>query len=85
VGWALAGALLAGALVLSYVTLLRFDITLVPIATGTMMAVALLGRGSQRPFPGALPGSILAAVLVGLLAYWWLKALRSVRTSGASA
>ena len=78
-GWALAGVLFAGALVLSYVTLLRFDITLVPVALGTMTAVGVVARGAQRPFPGALPGSILGALLVGLLAYWWLKALRSVR------
>ncbi len=78
-GWALAGALIAGSLVVAYATLLRFDITLVPVALGTMMAVGAVARGVQRPFPGALLGSIVAAVLIGLLAYWWLKALRSFR------
>ena len=80
-GWALAGALIAVALVAAYATLLRFDITLVPIALGTMMAVGVLSRGIQRPFPGALAGSIVAAILIGLVAYWWLKALRSFRHS----
>jgi hypothetical protein len=84
-GWALAGALIAVALVAAYATLLRFDITLVPIALGTMMAVGVLSRGIQRPFPGALTGSILAAIVSGLVAYWWFKALRSFRSSGASA
>ncbi|HEX9368957.1 MAG TPA: hypothetical protein VF921_20170 [Vicinamibacterales bacterium] len=78
-GWALAGGLTAGALVLAYATLLRFDITLVPVALGTMMAAGTLARGAQRPFPGALPGAVLAAMLIALLAYWWLKALRSFR------
>jgi hypothetical protein len=78
-GWALAGALIAFALAAAYATLLRFDITLVPIALGTMMAVGILSRGIQRPFPGALPGSIAAAILIGLVAYWWLNALRSFR------
>lgn len=76
-GWALAGALIAVALAGAYATLLRFDITLVPVALGTMMLVGVLARGAQRPFPGALAGSILAAIVVAALAYWWLKALRS--------
>jgi len=75
-GWALAGALIALALAVAYATLLRFDITLVPIALGTMMAVGVLSRGIQRPFPGALAGSVLAGIVAGLVAYWWLKALR---------
>lgn len=79
-GWALAGALVAAALAAAYATLLRFDITLVPVALGTMMAVGVLARGAQRPFPGALPGSLAAALVVAVLAYYWLKALRSVRS-----
>jgi hypothetical protein len=75
-GWALAGALTAVAFVAIYATLLRFDITLVTAALGTMTAVGALAHG-VRQFPGALPGSIMAAVLIALLAYWWLKALRS--------
>jgi hypothetical protein len=78
-GWALAGAVLAVALVAAYVTLLRFDITLVPVALGTMLVVGAVGRAVQRPFPGALAGSILGAVLIALLAYWWLEALISFR------
>jgi len=83
-GWAVAGGLLAAALIVVYATLLRFDITLVPVALGTMMAAGALVRGAQRPFPGALPGAIRAAFLIALLAYWWLKALRSFRLEAGS-
>ena len=83
-GWAMSGGLIGAALVVAYATLLRFDITLVPAALGTMMAVGALVRGAQRPFPGALPGALLAAILIALLAYWWLKALRSFRLEAAS-
>jgi len=75
----MAGVLTAVALAAAYATLLRFDLTLVTVALGTMTAVGAIARGLQRPFPGALPGSILAAILAALLAYWWLKALRSFR------
>ena len=82
-GWALAGALIAVTLMVAYATLLRFDLTLVPVALGTMMAMGTLARCIQRPFPGALPGSVVAALLIGLLAYWWLTALRFFRINVA--
>jgi hypothetical protein len=49
-----------------------------------MMALGALMRGAQRAFPGALPGSILAAALTLLLAGWLFRAVRkavSVRGS----
>ncbi|HMC77399.1 MAG TPA: hypothetical protein VKH34_09705 [Vicinamibacterales bacterium] len=78
-GWALAGVLIAAALAGAYATVLRFDLTLVPVALGTMMAAGTILQALQRPFPGALAGSLLAAILTGLLAYWWLERLRSFR------
>jgi membrane protease YdiL (CAAX protease family) len=75
-GWALAGIIIGVAFAIAYATLLRFDITLVPVALGTMMAVGTISRGAQRPFPGALPGSIVAALLIAVLAWWWFRALR---------
>jgi hypothetical protein len=74
--WALAGLLPAAALVAGYVTLLRFDLTMVPLALGVMAVVAAALRGAVRPYPGAVIGSIAGAVLVTLLAAGWFRALR---------
>jgi hypothetical protein len=63
------------------VTLLRFDVTLVPIAIGTMMVVGSIGRGLGRTYPGALIGSLLAAVVVAGLAWWCFRALRLARAA----
>jgi hypothetical protein len=77
-GWAIAGLLMAGALVIVYVTLLRFDPTLVPLALGTMAAIRSLGLVVHGAFPGAAAGGILAAVLVASFSWWWFRLLRRV-------
>jgi Type II CAAX prenyl endopeptidase Rce1-like len=74
--WLAAGLVLAAGLIVAYITLLRADLTMVPIALGTMLAVAVIGRGFQRAFPGALVGGILAALIAGVVACWWFHALR---------
>jgi membrane protease YdiL (CAAX protease family) len=76
IAWAVAGAIVAIALTVTYVTLLRFDITLVPIALATMIAVGVLARGAARPYPGALPGSIAGILLLALVSWYWFRALR---------
>ena len=76
VGWAIAGLILAASLVLVSTTLLRADLTMIPVALGTMMALTTVMRGAQRAFPGALPGSIIAAFLTLLVAWWLFVALR---------
>jgi hypothetical protein len=76
--WAVAGPLQAAAIVAAYITLLRFDLTMMPIALGVTASTAVLARGAGRPYPGAVAGSILAAILITLLAAGWFRALRRV-------
>ncbi|HTM23698.1 MAG TPA: hypothetical protein VL225_00810 [Vicinamibacterales bacterium] len=76
-GWAIAGAITAAAFVILYAGLLRFDLTLVPLCLGTMIAIGSIARGAQHAFPGALAGSIAGAIVVLAIAYWWFRRLRS--------
>ncbi len=75
-GWAAAGLLTAVALLLAYVTLVRSDLSIAVIALGTMSAVQAVARGASRPFAGALPASIAAAIVIAAIAWWWFRALR---------
>ena len=76
--WALAGLVLAAALVITVATLLRFDPTLVPIALGTMGAVRAIAYAVQRPIPGATIGGLIGAVFIAALAWCWFRLFRRV-------
>jgi hypothetical protein len=78
-GWLAAGVLLGSALLLAYVTLLRADLTMMPLALGTAAAAGALMSGASPAFAGALPGSILGAVLAAIVGWWWFRALRRSR------
>lgn len=76
-GWALAGVITATAFAILYVGLLRFDITLVPLALAVMAAIGLLARGIAPAYPGALPGSVVGAAALVALGWYWFRALRT--------
>ena len=80
--WAIAGVVMAAVLVAVYATLLRFDVTMVPIMFGVVGTVSALTRAAGRPYPGAVIGAILAAVFVTLLAAGWFRALRRAAPAG---
>jgi hypothetical protein len=80
-GWLIAAFILAAALAVTYVTLLRFDITMVPVAVAAMTAVSALGQGAERAYPGALAGSLGAAALIMYTGWWWFRALRRARSA----
>jgi hypothetical protein len=83
-GWMLAGGVTALGFLVAVVGAFRFDLTMVPLALGAMTVLGVLMRGAQRPFPGALIGSIVAAIVVALAAWWMFKLLRrNVRTAGS--
>ncbi len=79
-GWIAAGIALAIGLLVAYTTLLRADLTMVPITLGTMIAIGAIARGAQRPFPGALPGAVIAALVALALGWWLFRALRHARS-----
>jgi membrane protease YdiL (CAAX protease family) len=78
-GWALAALAITAALIVAYVSVLRFDLTMVPLALGTMTAVGALVRGAERPYPGAMIGIAAGAALAWLLGWWWFTLLRRAR------
>ena len=82
-GWAAGGVLMAGGVVFVYVTLLRLDLTIVPIGLATTAAVRALASGSGRSYPGALAGAMAAAILAMGLGWWWFRALRQERARAA--
>jgi hypothetical protein len=61
----------------AYVWVLRFDLSLVPVAGGTFAASEAVTRGLEAAYPGALAGSVVAVVLVGVMAIFWHRSLVS--------
>ncbi|MEO7275930.1 MAG: type II CAAX endopeptidase family protein [Vicinamibacterales bacterium] len=74
--WLLAAAVTGAALAGLYSGLLRFDLSMIPLALGASGAIGALARGWQRPFPGALPASLVAAIVVFALGWLWFRVLR---------
>jgi hypothetical protein len=83
-GWLLGGLIVAGALILSFAAVLRFDLSMVPLAAGTMTAVGAIARGAERAYPGALAGAAGGAILAFALGWWWFTAFRRARIGAAA-
>jgi len=83
IGWLMAMAALGATLILAYVTVLRFDLSMVPLAIGTMVAAGALARGVARAYPGALAGSVIGALLAFALGWWLFGAVRKARARAA--
>ena len=75
-GWIFGGVLTAAGLLFACITLFRHDYSMIPVAVATMSAVGAIARGAGRPYPGALPGSIVGAAILLLVGRWWFVALR---------
>jgi hypothetical protein len=76
--WAFAGTGLVTGVLLAvvYVLALRVDVSIVPAAVGTMLALSIVREGLYRAYPGALAGAALGVPLVLLMAWWWTLEVR---------
>ncbi len=70
---AVSGLIFLGA----YVFVLRYDLTPVPIAVGTMSVLAGLRTTMLNAYPGAVVGGLAALALAAATAWLWYRALRS--------
>jgi hypothetical protein len=69
--WLAHGAALGLVVWLSYVLVLRFQLTLLPVAAATLVVLSLLREATYRAHPGAVLGSAVAIAAVVALAVWW--------------
>jgi len=72
----LAQAVISGALFLAlYALALHLDLSVMPVLVGTMLILGLLRSAFRASYPGALVGSLLAVLVVAVLAWWWYRKL----------
>jgi len=69
--WGLAALAEGGVLLVVYLAALRVDLTLLPLAAGTLAVLSMIREGVVRAHPGALPGAAIAVLLLIALAWWW--------------
>ena len=79
VAWIAVGSTTGLLLVGSYLFLFRYALCLVPLAVGMFMVLATLEEGLHRAYTAALPGALLAAILIVWLSILWSGKLQEPR------
>jgi hypothetical protein len=74
--WAVSGVPAGALLVVAYAWFLRADVSLIPLAVGTMRALAAARGSAFGAFPGAAVGGALGVALTVLVTWWWWSELR---------
>jgi hypothetical protein len=73
--WAAAGVATAILILGAYVAVLRYEPALLPLITA-MLSLATAARAvAFRSFPGAAAGSVIGAMVVLTVAWWWSRSL----------
>ena len=75
--WLVSGLLAGAALLLAYLLVLRFLLVLIPLALAAMLVLDQLRQAIAQAHPAAIPGAIMAAILIGGLAVRWFGRLEA--------
>jgi uncharacterized membrane protein (DUF485 family) len=81
----LAGLVTGVLLIASYVWLIRYELSIVPIAVGVFQALDVIKEAVPRAYAAALPGSILAVLLMIWISILWSGKLREINYQSAFA
>ncbi|MBZ0112928.1 MAG: CPBP family intramembrane metalloprotease [Thermoanaerobaculia bacterium] len=75
--WVLLGSLLAVVVICSYLFLLRREPAAAPVAVGVLLVASTLGAAASDLYPGARSGSILGALAILVVAWFWSRSLNA--------
>ncbi len=69
--WLFSGLLTGIIYLLAYLFVFRFQLALVPLALGSVAVLGELKQGILNAHPSAIPGAILAIILIVLISIYW--------------
>jgi hypothetical protein len=72
-GWVILGGSTGIILLIAYLLVFRQEPALLVLTTATLSVLVALRDGLQRPHPAALPGAVLAVILVGIAGWLWYR------------
>ncbi len=73
--WFISGLTSGIFYLLAYLFVLRFNIALIPLTVGAGAMLDALRQGLMHAYPTAVPGAVLAIILIGVLSVFWYKLL----------
>lgn len=74
--WIGSACLIGAIFTATFIGVLRHEVSLVPLAVAVMTMMGAAREGWARAYPAAFAGSVLALVLMGVVAAWWSRALQ---------
>ena len=76
IAWVASGLVVGVLLLAAYRLVLRYDLTVLPIAVATSLILGLARQLTFEAYPGAVAGGIGAIVVLGMIAVVWAHQLR---------
>ena len=80
--WLLTGLLTGIIILLTYVFIVRFQLSVIPLITGAVIIMTALKGGIVGGHPAAIPGAVVAIILTVLLSVLWHNSCSEPGSSG---
>lgn len=78
VAWVTSGLVVGVLLLTTYRLVLRYDLTVLPIAVATTLILGQARQVTFEAYPGSVAGGVGAIVVLGMVAVFWAHKLRGV-------
>ena len=73
--WLIKGISTGIVLFIFYYFVFQYDLSIIPIASASVIILSLFSQSLYNEFPGARIGSLLAIIPVALFSYYWTRSL----------